>query len=109
MSVPPEEPPEPPDQERLHLLVGAQEAAGVWSNRVLAAHTPHEITLDFVRMDPHTQSAGVVVARVSMSPILLVQLQQLLARVWQDWSQQQLPEGGPGGEPRPGTGEDAGT
>jgi hypothetical protein len=43
---------------------------GVWANLVLVVPGVDEVTLDFVRMDPHLPppGAGVVVARVAVAP-----------------------------------------
>jgi Protein of unknown function (DUF3467) len=72
------------------------QAAGVWANLALASHTEHEFTLDFVRMDPLVPR-GVLVARVAVSPVLFVQLMELLPRIWQDWAESQLPKEAQGG------------
>jgi len=43
---------------------------GLWANLVLVVPGTDDITLDFVRMDPHAPppGAGVVVARVALPP-----------------------------------------
>jgi Protein of unknown function (DUF3467) len=41
--------------------------AGVYASTALVVHSPRELTIDFVRIDPHDAQAGVVVARVSLS------------------------------------------
>lgn len=85
-----EEPREEPDQPQIQIVVREDLAGGVWANLVLSQHSAHEITLDFCRMDPHVRHRATLVARVSMSPVLLAQLQDLLNRAWQTWSTQQL-------------------
>jgi Protein of unknown function (DUF3467) len=86
-------PPDPMEPE-LRLVVPTDQAAGVWANLALAKETPHEITLDFFRTDPHVPRA-MLVARVAISPILLVRLIQLLEEIWQTWTRRQLPDEGP--------------
>lgn len=88
-----EEPREEPDQPRQHQLEVVQRedlVGGVWSNFVISNQSPHEITLDFCRTDPNVPNRMILVARVSFSPVLLAQLQDLLGRAWQTWSTQQL-------------------
>jgi len=54
----------------------AEMAGGVWSNFAIVSHSPHEFTIDFIRLDYQTQAPtrGVVVQRVNMSPLLVEQL-----------------------------------
>ena len=50
--------------------------AGIWSNFALVSHSPHELTIDFIRLDYTTSNPteGVMVQRVNMSPLLANQL-----------------------------------
>jgi hypothetical protein len=59
--------------------------AGKWANAANFARSPHEYTLDFVRMGPMGQQ-GQVVARVSFSPLLLSQLVDLFNQAWKDYT-----------------------
>ena len=49
---------------------------GVWANFAAVSHSPHEFTIDFIRLDYQTQNPtrGVVVQRVNMSPLFVEQL-----------------------------------
>ena len=51
-------------------------AGGVWANFAAVSHSPHEFTIDFIRLDYQTQNPtrGVVVQRVNMSPLFVQQL-----------------------------------
>lgn len=70
--------------------------AGVWANVASLAQTPHEFTLDFIRMDGAQPNRGIVVARVAFSPLLASQLADLLTEAWQRYAQTelQLPDDG---------------
>ena len=63
----------PPDFE----IQGAMEMrGGIWANFAVVTHSPHEFTIDFIRLDYTTESPiqGVVVQRVNMSPLFVQQL-----------------------------------
>jgi hypothetical protein len=64
-----------------------EEFAGKWSNAVSIARTPHEFTLDFLRIGPQGQQ-GIVVSRVSFSPLLASQLLELLGEHWQSYAEE---------------------
>jgi Protein of unknown function (DUF3467) len=70
---PPEEPPEPQPAE---IIIEPDQLRGVWANFAAVMHTPHEFTIDFIRSDPTVPppGRGIVVARVSFSPMLAAQL-----------------------------------
>lgn len=61
--------------------------AGRWANAVQFVRSPHEYTLDFIRMGPMGQQ-GQVVARVSFSPLLLSQLVDLFNDAWQNYTEE---------------------
>ena len=43
---------------------------GVWANFARVSHSPHEFTIDFIRLDYTTRNPveGIIVQRVNMSP-----------------------------------------
>lgn len=58
---------------------------GKWANAAELVRTPHEVTLDFIRMGPMGQQ-GKVVSRISFSPLLLSDLAELFNDAWQDYA-----------------------
>ncbi len=64
------------------IMMPPEEFAGRWANAAAIARTPHEFTLDFMRIGPQGQQ-GMVVSRVSFSPLLASQLLDLLGEQWQ--------------------------
>jgi hypothetical protein len=52
--------------------------------------TPHEITIDFIRVDP-IEAQGVCVSRVSCSPLTAGELVDKLTRIWRQWVAENLP------------------
>ena len=113
MSQPePSEESEQPEQEGPNIVMPPEEFAGKWANAASIARTPHEFTLDFLRIGPQGQQ-GMVVSRVSFSPLLASQLLDLLGEQWQAYIEEsgippedgteadplRRPEGGP--KPRP--------
>jgi hypothetical protein len=67
-----------------------QHLAGVWANWARVSQTIHEFTLDFVRLDP-TINKGIVVARVSVSPLFVTQLIDALRQEWSNMSEERFP------------------
>jgi hypothetical protein len=57
---------------------------GVWATDFRMAITEHELTLDFIRVDPFNGRAAVV-SRVACSHALMGNLAEDLARNWHDW------------------------
>ena len=64
---------------------------GVWANFARVSHSRHEFTLDFVRLEPDGKQ-GIVVARVSVSPLFVTQLIDALDANWQRYADRALPE-----------------
>ena len=58
--------PESPDESEQgpNIVMPPEEFAGKWANAAAIARTPHEFTLDFLRIGPQGQQ-GIVVSRVS--------------------------------------------
>jgi Protein of unknown function (DUF3467) len=77
-----------------NVILPPEQMAGVWANFAAVSHSEHEFTLDFVRLmygsDPLT---GVVVARVSVSPLFITQLIDALNTNWQEFTRKSLPKG----------------
>jgi hypothetical protein len=66
---------------------------GVWANFAQVSHSQHEFTIDFVRMDGTAPppGRGIVVARVSMSPLFITQLIDALQQNWSGYAQKAMP------------------
>ncbi len=84
--VPEQNPPEE-SQQGPNIIMPPEEFAGKWANAASIARTPHEFTLDFLRIGPQGQQ-GIVVSRVSFSPLLASQLVDLLNEQWQAYTQE---------------------
>lgn len=65
--------------------------AGVWANFAQVSHSVHEFTIDFVRLES-TSNRGVVVARVSVSPLFITQLISALTDNWQKYADKAMPK-----------------
>ena len=89
--MPEEEPPAGPPEPQ--IIIEPEQMAGVWANYARTSHSHYEFTLDFVRLD-FTQSppTGIVVARVSLSPLLISQLIDALNVNWQKYAERALPK-----------------
>lgn len=86
-------------QQPVQVVLPPEEFPGHWANLAQLQRTPHEFTLDFIRVGPQGQM-GQVVSRVSFSPLLLYQLVDLLNAHWRAYSEEAAaPEGGPSNEP----------
>jgi hypothetical protein len=89
--VPDPEPPEDPDHSAAdqgpNIMMPPEEFAGKWANAASLARTPHEFTLDFMRIGLQGQQ-GMVVSRVSFSPLLASQLLDLLGEQWQAYTEE---------------------
>lgn len=85
-----EEQPEPVEAE---LLIDQAQMAGVWANFARVSHSPHEFTLDFIRMDTQQpKPVGLVVSRVSVSPLFITQLIQALTDNWDTYAKRAMPK-----------------
>ena len=94
-----EEPkPDPPEpQVQVNIQIDHAQRAGVWANFALVSHSEHEFTLDFVRLEfanrqPDGTVPGVVVSRVSVSPLFVTQLLDALHQNWDRYAQKALPK-----------------
>ena len=59
---------------------------GHWANVAQLQRTPHEFTLDFVRVGPQGQF-GTVVSRINFSPLLLAQLVEVFNSAWRQYTE----------------------
>lgn len=90
MSDRPDEQPEPVEAD---LLIDQTQMAGVWANFARVSHSPHEFTLDFIRMDAtQPKPVGLVVSRVSVSPLFITQLIQALTDNWETYAKLAMPK-----------------
>ncbi|MBI4896852.1 MAG: DUF3467 domain-containing protein [Actinobacteria bacterium] len=75
------------------IFIDAQQMAGTWANFARVSHSPHEFTLDFVRMDyAASPTNGIVVARVSVSPLFITQLIEALSDNWDNYAKLAMPK-----------------
>lgn len=93
-----------------NVIIEPQQMAGVWANFARVSHSPFEFTLDFVRLDFGTDPvSGIVVARVSVSPLFITQLVDALNLNWQKYAEKALPKEVQGGQDQePGETEGSG-
>jgi hypothetical protein len=81
---------ERPKKQAFELVLGPEHLTGVWANFARVSQTIHEFTLDFARLDP-TTSKGIVVARVSVSPLFVKQLIDVLGQEWTKYERRAFP------------------
>ena len=80
-----------PQQQPVIRIEPAQ-MAGVWANFARVSHSPYEFTLDFVRLDYSSEPReGIVVARVSLSPLMVTQLIDALSKNWAIYAERSMP------------------
>lgn len=77
-------------QQQVEIFIEPAQMAGVWANFAQVSHSPHEFTIDFVRLDS-TAPRGIVVSRVSVSPLFITQLVDALNENWQKYASKALP------------------
>jgi hypothetical protein len=93
-------------RQQPEIILRQELMPGVWANYAQVSHSEHEFTIDFVRMDGTAPppGRGIVVARVSMSPLFITQLIDALQQNWGGYAQKAMPtdllEGG-GSAPAP--------
>ena len=86
------------NQERpVEIVLDASKFPGVWANFARVSHSEHEFTLDFVRVDyaagtEDQPMPGMVVSRVSVSPLFVTQLIQALQANWDKYAKKALPK-----------------
>jgi hypothetical protein len=87
------EPPEQAPEQRVDVYCPPEKRAGVWANFAQVSHSPYEFTLDFARLefDGAKPMGGIVVERVSMSPLFILQLIEALQENYTRWAEKALP------------------
>lgn len=81
-----------PEGVQPQIFIDPSQMAGVWANFARVSHSPFEFTLDFTRLDFATNPPqGVVVARVSVSPLFVTQLIHALEEQWAQYAEKSLP------------------
>jgi hypothetical protein len=93
-------------QQQPEIILRQELMPGVWANFAQVSHSQHEFTIDFVRMDGTAPppGRGIVVARVSMSPLFITQLIDALQQNWSGYARKAMPSdllegGGSGPDP----------
>lgn len=83
---------EQPDQG-VNLLMPAEMMGGVWANFARVSHSPYEFTIDFARLDYQgtRPTQGIVVQRVSVSPLFVTQLIEALQQNWDKYADKAMP------------------
>lgn len=87
-----EEEPTSPEAEGVEILMPPEQIGGSWANFARVTHSPYEFTLDFIRIDfaAEPRKQGVVVARISMSPLFISQLIDALKSNWEAFAEKSL-------------------
>ncbi len=74
------------------IVMPPEQMAGVWANFAVVRHSPFEFTLDFARLEyDQDPPRGVVVSRISVSPLFVTQLIEALQENWQVYAEKALP------------------
>ncbi|HET7571770.1 MAG TPA: DUF3467 domain-containing protein [Gaiellaceae bacterium] len=80
-------------EQRVEISIEPHNQAGVWANFARVNHSPHEFTIDFVRLDFASQPmTGIVVARVAVSPLFITQLIGALNDNWAKYADKAMPK-----------------
>jgi hypothetical protein len=82
-----------PEGLELNIVMTPEMRAGVWANFAGVSHSPYEFTLDFARLEYQglVPTGGIVVQRVSMSPLFILQLIEALQVNYTQWAAKALP------------------
>lgn len=84
---------EEPEEVIPEIIIQPDQMAGTWANFARVSHSPYEFTLDFVRLDfGQNPPQGIVVSRVSVSPLFIDQLIQALGINWELYAKKALPQ-----------------
>lgn len=81
------QPPKPGQGQQPQIMLPPEEFGGKWANAAQLQRTPHELTLDFLRIGPQGQM-GTVVSRVNFSPLLLAELVEIFNNAWQQYTEE---------------------
>lgn len=76
------------------IFMDPSQMAGVWANWAQVSHSEHEFTIDFVRLESSAPppGRGIVVSRVSVSPLFVTQLIDALTDNWKKYAQKAMPQ-----------------
>jgi hypothetical protein len=83
-----------PTPASLEVVMDQSQFAGVWANFARVSHSEHEFTLDFIRIDATQpeKPRGIVVSRVSVSPLFVTQLIDALSDNWKTYAKKAMPK-----------------
>lgn len=88
--------PEAPKPRDVHIMISPEQISGVWANFAMVKHSPYEFTIDFSRLEYDEDEGGpipgIVVQRVSLSPLFVLQLIEALQDNWQKYSDKAMPK-----------------
>lgn len=90
----PSEEEDKPEEVEVRILVSPEHRVGVWANFAQVGHSPYEFTLDFARLEfdgDRPTGDGLVVSRVSMSPLFITQLIAALQSNYDQWAKKAMP------------------
>jgi hypothetical protein len=81
-------------EEGPQIFLDQSKMAGVWANWAQVSHSEHEFTIDFVRLESSAPppGRGIVVSRVSVSPLFVTQLIDALTDNWKKYAQKAMPK-----------------
>jgi Protein of unknown function (DUF3467) len=80
------------ERREAQIFLPPDQQAGVWANWAQVHHSDHEFTIDFVRMEyAATPLTGLVVSRVSVSPLFVTQLIDALQENWRKYAEKAMP------------------
>jgi Protein of unknown function (DUF3467) len=83
---------EDPEEVVPNIMIQPEQMSGTWANYARVSHSPYEFTLDFVRLDfSQSPPEGIVVSRVSVSPLFIDQLIEALGKNWEIYARKALP------------------
>jgi hypothetical protein len=81
------------ERQEVSVHIDPAQMAGVWANFARVSHSEHEFTLDFIRLDSSSSPPeGIVVARVSVSPLFIQQLIEALQGNWAKFAKKAMPK-----------------
>ena len=80
-------------EDEPEIVVEPAQLAGVYANRAAVPYGGREFTLDFVRLDSTAPppGRGILVARVSVSAALVIELIDHLEAAWQRYAEDSIP------------------
>lgn len=80
------------EAQQPQIMIQPDQMAGVWANFATVSHSEHEFTFNFIRLD-YSQNplTGIVVSRVSVSPLFITQLQDAINDQWTRYAEKAMP------------------